>query len=94
MRLVTLAAFAGTLALAGCGNDPIERKHTDNVDMQVDKLFTVDGCVVYRFVDWGEPRYFASCAGAVSWQERQVTSNGKQTTETLRDASVPTAQRP
>lgn len=43
----------------------------------VEKLFTHDGITVYRFVDGGRTRYFAS-RGAVQFDD--VISNGKTTT--------------
>lgn len=36
---------------------------------QVDKLFEVDGCRVYRFEDGGHSRYFTNCSGATQWHE-------------------------
>lgn len=58
--------------LAACGG-PAEEQKTTSLGYQVDKLFTVDGCTVYRFVDDGRYRYFSKCAHAestTSWTER------------------------
>ena len=49
------------LALAGCGERPVERTSTNNAAIQVDTLFTKDGCTVYRFEDAGRYRYFVRC---------------------------------
>lgn len=35
----------------------------------VEKLFTHEGCTVYRFADGGGTRYFTNCNGATSWTE-------------------------
>jgi hypothetical protein len=72
-----------TLALAGC-NQAAETKRSDNENFKVDRLFTVDGCNVYRFRDAVTPVYFSSCAGGTQWQER----HGKSTV----DVEVPTAR--
>lgn len=38
-------------------------------DYQVDKLFTVEGCTVYRFLDSGGNKYFTNCSGTTAWSE-------------------------
>lgn len=52
-------------------------------DFQVDRLFTVDECTVYRFADSGNWRYFTNCKGTTMTTEncgknctREVTVNG------------------
>ena len=35
----------------------------------VEKLFTHEGCTVYRFADSGRSRYFTNCNGTTSWVE-------------------------
>lgn len=61
-----LYAVAVVLVVASCEKAPIERQRSDNPDMQVDLLFTQQGCSVYRFYDVGEHHYFADCRGSVS----------------------------
>lgn len=53
--------------LAGCERQPVITTLTGN--FAVDKLFTVDGCSVYRFTDSGWPRYFTDCRGTAEWTE-------------------------
>lgn len=50
------------LALVACSKRP-ESTTKAGVDFTVDKLFTVDGCTVYRFGDGGETHYFTNCRG-------------------------------
>lgn len=38
------------------------------------KLFTVDGCSVYRFDDGHYSRYFTNCKGTVEWTEKSGKS--------------------
>ena len=57
------------LLISGCVNESLEKKSTDNSHIPVEKLFTYDGCVVYRFFDGGSARYFTNCKGTTSWQE-------------------------
>ncbi len=66
MKLI--AALLAAALVASCGGKP-EESRAVGVDFQVDKLFTVDGCTVYRFTDGGYYRYFTNCAGSVSWRE-------------------------
>ena len=48
------------MALAGCGERAVEIRPTDNAAIEVETLFTKDGCTVYRFNDAGR-RYFVRC---------------------------------
>lgn len=67
IRVAALAAIM--LALAGCGKQA-ESSTAAGVEFRVDKLFTVDGCTVYRFSDAGHYRYFTNCSGSTAWDER------------------------
>ena len=88
---ITLAALA---LLAGC--EPSERAPevttSAGTGYSVARLFTHDGCTVYRFYDKWRDRYFARCDGAVSsdasWVDR-VQCGKAQCDE---PHSVPTAR--
>ena len=87
-RAVAIAACA--LVLAACGK-PAERSTPAGVGFSVDRLFTHEGCTVYRFGDAGEYRYFTKCEGAAysgsSWSESRPCSKSQ-----CRDArEIPTA---
>lgn len=59
-----------TVLLVGCSRQ--QAVETNNPNFEIDKLFTKDGCDVYRFRDAGYPRYFVKCENAqagVSWSE-------------------------
>ena len=64
------AALFLLAALAGCEKkaESIEAVGVDNA-FQVEKLFTHEGCTVYRFADNGRSRYYTNCIGAASWAE-------------------------
>lgn len=66
-RLAALAAVV--MVLGGCGKQA-ESSTAAGVEFRVDKLFTVDGCTVYRFRDAGYYRYFTNCSGSTDWTER------------------------
>lgn len=66
------------LVLTGCAKDPIAISQTDNFDIKLDKLFTHDGCNIYRFEDGGRDHYYADCRGNVS----DIRSCGKGCTTT------------
>lgn len=55
------------LVTAGCvAKEPLRVELTDNTQYEVATLFTHHGCTLYRFKDYGERIYFASCPGIVS----------------------------
>ena len=54
--------------LAGCAKQA-ETSSAAGAEFVVDKLFTHEGCTVYRFTDYGNPRYFTNCSGSTAWQE-------------------------
>lgn len=47
----------------------------------VRKLFTVDGCTVYRFTD-DRTVYFTNCEGGATWRERQGKTHKDHFVET------------
>jgi hypothetical protein len=59
----TMFACVALLGLAGCmeSKPAAETSQTNNAAIQVDTLFTKDGCTVYRFEDAGRSRYFVRC---------------------------------
>jgi hypothetical protein len=64
--------FLICLVLFGCDNnekEPISISTTDNQNIAVDKLFTHDGCIIYRFRDRGYNHYFTKCEKADSRTE-------------------------
>lgn len=71
-HLIVAALAASMLALAGCSK-PAESSVRAGSDFKVDKLFTVDGCSVYRFMDAGHQRYFTNCSGSTAYS----VSSGK-----------------
>jgi hypothetical protein len=64
-RILVLAAI---LALAGCSK-PAETSTSVGREFVVDTLFTHEGCIVYRFNDGGNNRYFTNCSGSTTWRE-------------------------
>lgn len=61
------ASLLGLLLLVSC-KDGTPVQVTNAIDeYHVEKLFTIDGCTVYRFED-NYSRYFTSCQGGVSLQ--------------------------
>ena len=66
MKKILVIAFI--LALAGCSKQA-ETSTQANNEFVVDKLFTHEGCTVYRFIDGGNNRYFTNCSGSTNWQE-------------------------
>lgn len=64
------------LILTGCEKQPISSQQTDNVNFQVDLLFSKDGCNVYRFYDQGRSIYFVKCDNG-NLQTQSTFSCGK-----------------
>lgn len=58
------------ISLSGCMEaKKAETSTSAGTEFVVDKLFTVDGCTVYRFEDGGRLRYFTNCSGSTQWHE-------------------------
>jgi hypothetical protein len=64
----TVLAIIALTILAGCSK-PAETSTAVGVEFVVDKLFTHEGCTVYRFSDGGNKRYFTNCNGSMNWRE-------------------------
>jgi len=58
-----LAGLALAALLGGCENTPVASMPSSNASITVDKLFSNDGCTVYRFHDAGEQHYYVRCDG-------------------------------
>jgi hypothetical protein len=63
MKLPLLALFPFA---AACVNEPIASSPSTNRDVNVDVLFTHDGCTVYRFRDGSYYHYYVRCRGEPS----------------------------
>lgn len=61
-RFFSVAAVA---LIAGCSGEAEESRQVTR-DFVVERLFTHEGCTVYRFKDV-ERRYFTNCTGSVEW---------------------------
>ena len=83
--LLLLVVFA----LTGC-KPPItpEQSEAAGKGFQVDRLFTHEGCTVFRFEDSGRYRYFSKCDGPRS-ETSWVEGCGKNCT---REVSIPTVR--
>lgn len=71
MRKIILCLLA-VASLSACAK-PAETTVAAGSDFSVGKLFTVEGCSVYRFIDAGRHIYFTNCSGRAEWE----VSNGK-----------------
>lgn len=65
MKVKALILLSAAL-LTACDHDPVSVKTAGN-DVHVGKLFTVDGCTVYRFADAGNRIYFSNCNGQTQY---------------------------
>lgn len=72
----------------GCMQPPVQVQGTNNANIDVEQLFTHDGCRVYRFRDGGI-HYFVRCDGAVSQQTMSMKSCGKNCTYEESIATAP-----
>lgn len=82
-----IIALVVLAALSGCERKPAEASATAGVGFVVERLFTHDGCTVYRFVDV-YTRYFTKCDGAATSHMGWSESCGKNCT---RPVEIPTA---
>lgn len=68
MNISKAAMIAMMVAvLSGCGMQAESQVKAGAGE--VSRLFEVDGCRVYRFVDAGNYRYFTNCSGSTEWKE-------------------------
>ena len=82
------ALIVGVFFATGCENRAIGVQPTSNGNVKLELLFEHDGCKVYRFMDFGEPVYYADCRGSGStttsmkWDhiEGKVAHNFQSTT--------------
>lgn len=65
MKYVIVCAF---FLFSSCKKDAEKKVASTNNEFDVELLFEVDGCKVYRFLD-GNYRYFTNCKGSVEWTE-------------------------
>lgn len=64
------------LALSGCYKDAKETILTNNTEFNIQLLFEVDGCKVYRFSDGGFARYLTICPNSsVQWTQKTGKSS-------------------
>jgi hypothetical protein len=82
-KLVSIFLLAlVAISFTSCYKDPVQRQGTDNVDVPVELIFTVDSCKVYRFRDGGRAHYIVIGQNAI--QTMSVQHSGKHTyTETI-----------
>ena len=71
--MLSLAALAVLAMVAGC-DKPAESVVRTGAEFTVERLFTHEGCTVFRFKDGGRNRYFTRCDGiaaqsTTTWQE-------------------------
>ena len=59
-----------SLFLTSCFGEPTKVVETNNNDFDVELLFEIDGCRVYRFWDRGY-KYFTTCNGSVEWKSSE-----------------------
>ena len=65
MKKVLIGLTLGLILFTSCKREPTEVVETNNNSFNVELLFEVDGCKVYRFWDGGY-KYFTTCNGIVN----------------------------
>lgn len=76
MNKLKMVVYCSLLLLVGCRGDAIKVISTENPDFKVEKLFTHEGCTVYRFVD-GNVVYYSNCNNGSSTQWNVYDPNTK-----------------
>ena len=85
---VNVILLGVSLLLAGCERPPEGVSQSTNENFTVGRLFTTDGCTVYRFVDSGRHLYFSKCDGAIQSSTFGVRQEacGKNCTQSTHDS--------
>lgn len=80
-RFILVTAILATLT--GCQSRPLAYVNTENPEVELAKIFEVDGCNVYRFSDSGTSKYLTTCPGSVAFKTGKLdTSIQTVTTKT------------
>lgn len=85
------ASILTAVLAAGCTKDPERVERTTNPKVDVETLFTHDGCTVYRFDD-GRDHYFARCDNRSEVVAQHNESCGKGCTRSV-DENISTEYR-
>lgn len=64
-RLILIAIAA--LLLSGCDTEGVGSESTDNDQVVVERLFTVEGCTMYKFRDGWRNIYWTNCPGTTQY---------------------------
>lgn len=75
-RFILVTAILATLT--GCQSRPLKYVNTENPEIELAKIFEVDGCNVYRFIDGNNSRYLTTCSGSVLFNSGKL-ADGIQT---------------
>lgn len=70
MKKVIIGLTLGLILFTSCRRESTEVVETNNKNFNVELLFEVDGCKVYRFWDGGY-KYFTTCEGSVEWKSKE-----------------------
>ena len=91
MKIALSLSLAISILLSGCAKQAEQVSSAGVGGIEVARLFTHDGCTVYRFGDAGRFVYFSKCSekSEVFWNE--VHSCGKNCTRT-EPHSVPSSR--
>ena len=60
------------LVLTACQSRPLAYINTQNPEIDLAKIFEVDGCNVYRFTDGSTSNYLTTCPGSVSFESGRL----------------------
>jgi hypothetical protein len=83
MKKVLIGLTLGLILFTSCKREPTEVVKTNNTNFNVELLFEVDGCKVYRFWDGGY-KYFTTCNGSVNWKTGDKHSYNKEIPTTIK----------
>lgn len=68
-------------------NTPLHERSSDNPQVPVSLLVTIDDCKIYRFVDAAAYRYVAICPHAASVETMDEECHGKHCRKTTTDST-------
>lgn len=89
-RLALITAVA--LPLVACEAEPVSTQSSDNPQVPVSHLLTIEDCKVYRFDDANNWRYVTICPNSVMTGSDRTESCGKSCTRTVSE-DIPTVTR-
>jgi outer membrane biogenesis lipoprotein LolB len=83
-----------TIVLLTACTGEAEEKTKVSKNFEVDRLFTHDGCTVYRFMDKGSSHYYVNCNGGTFSQASSYNPSTKTSRTVINNIPTDAGEKP